>query len=118
MARLVPVAAVIALVAIPPAFAEGDSKRLIVGAGSKSCEMWTQHREEPATSEDRAVMEIWFQGFMSGLNMDKSTPEMLNVEYKGMTSWMDRYCRSNPLEAIASAALALALELRSRARRN
>jgi hypothetical protein len=118
MVRVVLVAALMASIAIEPAFAEGN-KRIIVGVGFKSCEMWTQHRQEPVASENRAAMEIWFQGFISGLNMDSGKPEMLTaVDYAGLMAWMDKHCGANPLEAIATAAMALAMELRTRAQRN
>lgn len=72
-----------------------------------------------APSVDFYRFQAWLTGFLSGVNVTISGPEILDPQTSmaALGAWMDNYCKSNPLDTTAQAGGALAKELRSRAER-
>jgi hypothetical protein len=117
MIRIVMLAIAMLAAASLQASSQPSGSRAIVGWGLKSCGTWTQVRQA-TESADHTVIEAWVVGFMSGMNLDRTHPDALvGTDFDGLMAWIDNYCRSNPLQAIAFAATSLMEELRSRAGR-
>ena len=89
---------------------------MIFGQGMSSCGTWTQARQQRSVSAGLSAQ--WVAGYLSGMNMDPASPNALaGTDFDGLMGWIDNYCGSHPLEAIATAAFQLEIVLRSRAAR-
>ena len=104
------------------------SAQSIKGSGNDDCGEWLQHRQSVASrppSLDRDLLllnmeESWIDGFISAINATKvfSNADLLAAHPgEGMYVWIDNYCRSKPLDNILTASLALAIDLKARAKR-
>jgi len=89
---------------------------MIIGNGTRSCAEWTSNRNDP-TGVTTIAMEAWIGGFITAFNNygPRRSGDVLN----GMTSdavwtWMDNYCRVNPQDQLAVAAVAFVKELSAR----
>jgi hypothetical protein len=89
--------------------------RVYIGDGVNSCGAWTQERarESPRVQ----LWKGWILGYVSGANTPAEHPEIISSAIDGpaVWAWVDNYCRSNPLETIQVAAMALVRELLHRA---
>ena len=91
-----------------------DENRMAYGAGMVTCAEWQKYRatgDKPATLQ----LQAWLDGFLSGFNMgsdiDFISPKPTSVAYY---AWIDNYCAQNPLNHVATAAVALKNELTAR----
>ena len=89
---------------------------MIVGNGTRSCAEWMSNRNDP-TGVTTIAMEAWIGGFITAFNSYGAgrSGDVLN----GMTSdavwtWMDNYCRVNPRDQLAVAAIAFVKQLSAR----
>jgi hypothetical protein len=97
--------------------ASAQSMRKGIGWGSTSCGKWSAERKNPSSFFAKS-MEWWAVGFVSGSNWANTGPDHLaSVDAAAITSWLDNYCKRNPLETFPKAAAALASELAQRANR-
>jgi hypothetical protein len=100
-----------------------SGQKMFMGAGTVSCGEWLKARSiQPPNNRDLATqyhMQAWIDGFLSGANLSNAGPDILSSKPKSvaMYSFVDNYCRSNSLDTLADAAVALAQELGSRAER-
>jgi len=81
-----------------------------IGFANTSCGSWTQARANHRSTH----MEFWVIGFMSGVNYARSDEgfDMLKgKDAEALWSWIDNYCRSQPLEILPIAVAYLAIEL-------
>jgi hypothetical protein len=89
--------------------------RALYGAGTLTCGEWQRHR---STENKGATLQLqaWIDGFLSGSGeeIDFIAPKATEVAYY---AWIDNYCRQNPLNMVAEAAVALKNELIARALR-
>jgi hypothetical protein len=102
IAVLLAIAAVI-LILIDRAQAQGQVS--IYGAGVQSCGKWLDERRTPI---DWLEEGQWVLGYVSAAG------EFLNLrdtDSRGISAWVDNYCRDNPLKSIGNAAMALVKEL-------
>jgi hypothetical protein len=80
-------------------------------AGPSSCGSWTSgltvgkagavSRDD--SSLDNALMLNWILGFLSG----DRTEVLRDVDVPSVSSWLDKYCSTNPLASMPEAAVAL-----------
>ena len=106
---------VLAAATLQPASAQQTRITRIMGFAETSCGTWTAERKKrsPYLKE---LMELWALGFLSGSNWSRKDPDRLvGLDADAITSWLDNYCRRNPLETFPSAVIALAKELAQRA---
>ena len=96
----------------------------IMGAGTASCGDWLRFRsfegqqQHPVELNQLFQLQAWVDGFISGVNLTKhGQPDVLLTKPSGpaMYAVVDNYCRSKPLDNVASGAIALENELHSRA---
>jgi hypothetical protein len=97
----------------------------IKGSGNDNCGEWLKYRQRLASQRftDRDVLllnmeQSWIDGFVSGIAAFKSVDLLESHPGEGMYVFVDNYCRSNPLDRILSATIALVGELGAQARRN
>jgi hypothetical protein len=88
---------------------------VVRGAGTKSCEKWIAEENKELL---RNFNTSWLLGFISAtaksLRNDKFTPESMNNST--LIEWVDNYCKDHPLDNIATASAALAIEFQNRAK--
>jgi hypothetical protein len=116
--KIVAIAASAVLTFSAQAFAANQV--MIVGNGTRSCAEWTSNRNDP-TGVTTIAMEAWIGGFITAFNSYGAgrSGDILN----GMTSdavwtWMDHYCRANPRDQLAVAAVAFVKDLSGRRNRS
>ena len=88
-----------------------------VGFQNTSCGSWTQARANHQSAE----MEFWAMGFVSGASFGRQLEVGTGIldsatDAQAIYSWIDNYCRSEPLELFPVAAANLVIELRARVR--
>jgi hypothetical protein len=107
--------------------ATGQQSRaqILMGVGAISCGEWLQFRSAQTSNGNVQQIsvalqaEAWIDGFLSGFNIGKPPgPDLLQPLPNGfaLNAWVDNYCKSKPLDAIGSAAIALVKDLQHRAR--
>ncbi len=92
----------------------------VYGVGGTSCASWTQARLQRDGTENAARVS-WLGGFVSAhnsvLGLLQNRRDLLAGSTLGEAStWIDRYCRSNPRQELHYAAQELISELLSRQR--
>ena len=87
--------------------------KMIFGQGLNSCGTWTEARR--TKSFNAGLSAQWVAGYLSGMNVESDAPNFLaGTDFDGLVAWIDNYCRANPLDAIANAAIALKNALKAR----
>lgn len=77
--------------------------------GTPSCGEWIAHRKK---SDTLALSNTsWLVGYLSGLAIGAGKDFLPGTDNTSIFSWMDNYCRSNPLKDVASGGLALMAEM-------
>ena len=116
--RIVLLAAVVLL-----ATGHHSRAQILMGVGASSCGEWLQFRSAQINNGNIQQIsaalqaEAWIDGFLSGFNIGKPPgPDLLQSQPNGfaLNAWVDNYCRSKPLDPIASAAIALVKDLQQR----
>jgi hypothetical protein len=106
--RLLPIAIFAAAVSL--AFqANASPKYSVLGQGTSTCGQWTEKRAH--TEGDWAFLQkAWVLGFISGYNFAKTETTNLDSHIsdafrpEDIYSWVDNYCRNNPLDSLGAAA--------------
>jgi hypothetical protein len=90
----------------------------IFGMGvSTSCGVWTQ-AERDEIKVRRWESEQWVFGLLSGVNVAQTGPDFLkDTDATALVTWINNYCRKNPLDKLDLAAQKLIQELMTRASR-
>jgi hypothetical protein len=97
------VACLVLFLGLPPA---ADAYRAD-GVGLSSCGLWTHFRTQP---DDLVTFtyESWVQGFLSGIGYigPLGANPLGGMDVMDVLTWIDGYCRKNPLDRVAEAAAA------------
>src|ERR1700733_6651247 len=88
-------------------FTAQASSHLYIGDGANSCGAWTQERAQD--SQRVQLWKGWVLGFVSGVNnISDQHPDFLKqVDAPAIYAWIDNYCRSNPLDHVFDATVAM-----------
>ncbi len=90
-------------------FVAAAPAELAEARGAPSCGEWIAHRKE---SDTLALSNTsWLVGYLSGLAVGAGKNFLPGSENTAIFSWMDNYCRANPLKDIASGGTAFMSEL-------
>ena len=124
MIRLVAIVTVCTCLGGFGALSQEKKAPVVLGAGSKSCNSWTQIRR--AGGVMGGMYESWIAGFLSGSNsiisgelkIDILEQQTKPVDAQDIYVWIDIYCKSHPSVSIAEAANELGRELIRRAARH
>ena len=93
--------------------------------GFIGCGSWLEARGERARLGTRPVLQEslysqWVSGFLSGVAWQKNLNDRSDLlggyDNEGLMTWLDNYCRANPLEPFARAVFELVHHLESRRR--
>jgi hypothetical protein len=106
MKRLILALAMVVMVS-PAWGGDANGKYMVLAYGNDSCGKWT--KEHARSSETSRHHETWIIGFISAYN--RETPGIVNlmkgIDYAGWVSWIDNYCKDNPIDDLDDAASAL-----------
>jgi hypothetical protein len=124
MKTLVAIVTVCACLGSFGALSQEKKAPVVLGAGSKSCDSWSQIRR--AGGVMGGTYESWIAGFLSGSNsiisgelkIDILEQQTKPVDAQDIYVWIDIYCKNHPLVSIAEAANELGRELMRRAARH
>jgi hypothetical protein len=119
------VARLVVLAVVMAGIGQALAQQFMMGQGSSSCGSWTEARKTKDLHQD--AQQQWVFGFLSGANLgflDLTTktvtpyaPDFLKGrDFDSVVAWMDNYRTAHPLDEIATGAIALLAELRSRAK--
>jgi hypothetical protein len=64
--------------------------------GPATCATWVQWRSPGANPTDRAAIEYWAEGYLSGLAAGSRHDVIGAFRREVLAAWLDRYCVSNP----------------------
>jgi len=117
------VARLVVLPVMMAGIGEAAAQQFMMGEGSSSCGSWTEARRTKAPHQD--AQQQWVFGFLSGANLGFLDPANKTVtpyapdflkgrDFDSVVAWIDNYCSAHPLDEIATAAIALLAELRSK----
>ena len=89
----------------------------VVGAGTNSCESWTESRRD--NSKYGFILatgyQNWVLGFLSGANdaltIKHHTDILKHTDLDAVWAWVDNYCQSHPLDQISTGVEYLVVEL-------
>lgn len=77
--------------------------------GAPSCGDWIAHRKD---SDTLALSNgSWLLGYLSGLAVGAGKNFLPGTDNTAIFSWMDDYCRANPLKEVGSGGASLMAEL-------
>lgn len=80
-----------------------------LGSGATSCGEWINEQDNIILHKSR---RLWVLGYLSGLNALSSVDFLKGFEAEGISAAIDKYCRENPLNDVADAALNVAAQMR------
>lgn len=100
--------AIVVLFSATAAMGQGVRVR---GLGASSCGQYLEMRAEGSKMQN-AVLVSWIWGYMAGFNTEVRQPTTRETPDEASTLvYIDRYCRSQPLENVLTAVRALIVEL-------
>jgi hypothetical protein len=91
----------------------------VYGYGVGTCGAWLEGRRTSGNNAvtlevgERIAREQWVVGFVSGAN-ESLRGALPKTDAYAIWAWVDRYCRENPLDQLATATSELVAELRTR----
>jgi hypothetical protein len=80
---------------------------ILIGVGGASCGRWLELRQNAAIHQ---AQRQWILGFVTGINWATSAsdgPQAHPPDADAAATFVDAYCRNNPLHPLAMAASAL-----------
>ncbi len=79
--------------------------------GPATCATWVAWRLPDASPVDRAAIEYWAEGYLSGLAAGSRHDVIGKFRTNDLASWLTRYCTANPGTKMQDAIQALGLEM-------
>ena len=80
-------------------------------SGPATCATWTQWRGPGGHPTDKATIQFWAEGYISGLAAGSRHNVLGNFRLEDLGAWMDRYCAANPQLKLNLALNALGREM-------
>jgi hypothetical protein len=75
--------------------------------GPATCATWIQWRSPTAHPTDKAAIEYWSEGYLSGLAAGSHHDVIGQFHSNDLAGWLDRYCTANPQTPLPTAINAL-----------
>jgi hypothetical protein len=93
--------------------APGPVKALVVMTpnGPATCATWVQWRAPGAHPADKAAVEYWAEGYLSGLAAGSHHDVIGQFRHEDLAAWLTRYCTQNPQTPLPAAINALGLQM-------
>jgi hypothetical protein len=79
--------------------------------GPATCATWVQVRSPGAHPVDKASVEYWVEGYLSGLAAGSHHDVIGQFRRDALAAWLDRYCTANPQTKLPAAVNALGLQM-------
>jgi hypothetical protein len=64
--------------------------------GPATCSTWIQWRSPGAHPTDKAAIEYWSEGYLSGLAAGSHHDVIGQFRHEDLAAWLTRYCTANP----------------------
>jgi hypothetical protein len=80
-------------------------------SGPATCATWTQWRGPSGHPTDKAAIQYWAEGYISGLAAGSRHDVLGSFRLEDLGAWMDRYCAANPQTKLPVALNALGREM-------
>jgi hypothetical protein len=80
-------------------------------AGPATCATWVQWRAPGANPMDKASIQYWAEGYISGLAAGSRHDVLSAFRLEDLGAWLDRYCAANPQTKLPLAVNALGREM-------
>lgn len=99
----------------PPSPASRPVTALVVMTpnGAATCATWVQWRLPTAHPTDKAAVEYWVEGYLSGLAAGSHHDVIGQFRRDALAGWLDRYCGTNPQTPLPAAVNALGRQMLS-----
>jgi hypothetical protein len=96
-----------------PSQATGHVTALVVmtPTGPATCSTWVQWRLPAANPADKAAIEYWTEGYLSGLAAGSHHDVIGQFRREALAAWLDRYCTANPQTPLPLAINALGIQM-------
>jgi hypothetical protein len=79
--------------------------------GPATCATWVQWRLPTAHQVDRAAVEYWAEGYLSGLAAGSHHDVIGQFRHEDLAAWLTRFCTANPQTPLPAAINALGLQM-------
>ena len=79
--------------------------------GPATCATWVQWRSPTAHPQDKAAVEYWVEGYLSGLAAGSHHDVIGQFRRDALAAWLDSYCTANPQTPLPAAVNALGLQM-------
>jgi hypothetical protein len=79
--------------------------------GPATCATWVQWRSPSAHPMDKAAIEYWTEGYLSGLAAGSHHDVIGQFRRDALAAWLDRYCTANPQTPLPAAVNALGRQM-------
>lgn len=79
--------------------------------GPATCSTWVQWRLPAANPADKAAIEYWTEGYLSGLAAGSHHDVIGQFRREALAAWLDRYCTANPQTPLPLAINALGIQM-------
>jgi hypothetical protein len=80
-------------------------------AGPATCATWVQWRAPGANPTDKASIQYWAEGYISGLAAGSRHDVLGAFRLEDLGAWLDSYCTANPQTRLPLALNALGREM-------
>jgi hypothetical protein len=95
----------------PPALGPTTAMVVMTPNGPATCATWVQWRAPAAHPVDKAAVEYWVEGYLSGLAAGSHHDVIGQFRRDALATWLDRYCTTNPQTPLPAAVNALGLQM-------
>ena len=95
----------------PPAAGPVTALVVMTPNGPATCATWTQWRAPGAHPIDKAAVEYWAEGYLSGLAAGSRHDVIGQFRRDALAAWLDRYCTSSPQTPLPAAVNALGRQM-------
>jgi hypothetical protein len=79
--------------------------------GPATCSTWIEWRSPTADPIDKAAIEYWAEGYLSGLAAGSRRDVIGAFRHEAMAAWLNKYCAANPTTPLPEAIVALGLAM-------
>jgi hypothetical protein len=95
----------------PPQASQVTAYVIMTPSGPATCATWMQWRAPGANAIDKASIQYWAEGYISGLAAGSRHDVLGAFRLEDLGAWLDRYCTANPQVKLPQAVNALGREM-------
>ena len=95
----------------PPPSSQVTAYVVMTPNGAATCATWVQWRAPGANPTDKASIQYWAEGYLSGLAAGTRHNILGSFKLEDLGAWLDRYCAANPQTKLPLALNALGREM-------